>query len=162
MQKPISYRHADGSAHYSHCYPEDVSRLPRFEWAASRRAKRSGRRLRTALRLFGSAFALATAAFWATMLVSPPTSEATAISERAAQCAQIEQTVRPWLDREVARRARVSVAAGQADFNSMLLSYQFAHAQCMSGRVRDAENNLKRLDVMIAALADRYAPQDED
>ncbi|ACL56565.1 hypothetical protein [Methylobacterium nodulans] len=161
MQKPIAHQHADGSAHYSYCHPEDILGMPRFEWTASRRAKRLGQRSRTALRLFGSAFALATAAFWATMLVSPPTSEATAVTEPAAHCAQIEQAVRPWFDREVGRRARLHVSAGLTDFNTMLLWYRSAHTQCMSGKVRDAENNLRRLETMITALADRYAPQDE-
>ncbi|ACA17278.1 hypothetical protein M446_2855 [Methylobacterium sp. 4-46] len=162
MQKPVAHRHNDGSAHYSYCYPEDGNRLTRFEWQVSRQTVETKQRSRTALSLFGSALGLATAAFWVTMLVSPPTSEATAASEPSARCAQVEQTVRPWLDREVARRARVGVTAGQAEFNSMLLSYQSAHAQCMSGRVRSAESNLKRLEVQIAALADRSTSQDED
>lgn len=162
MQKPVLHRHADGSAHYTHCCGEEAGRPYRFEWLQKRRFYVGPHHSRTGRAVTVSALGLAAAGFAATMLVSPPKSIATASPDPSSRCLQMEQAVRPWFDREVARRARMSVAADQADFNRMLLTYQSAHTLCMAGRVRDAENKLKRLEVTIAALAERYPPRDED
>lgn len=162
MQTPIAHRHADGSAHFSYCCPEDLDPYPRFAWQRRRPAGSRGPRSRTALGLFGAAFAVATAAFWATMLISPPVSVATAVAEPARRCALMEQTVRPWVDREAARRARVRVLADQATFNELLLRYQSAHGQCLSGKIREAESTLRHLEAIIIARADKLVLRDDD
>ncbi|WP_407525944.1 hypothetical protein [Methylobacterium oryzisoli] len=74
MKTPILHRHADGTAHYSHCYAEYAPTPHRFAWQAPRRTTPVGRRVRIVL----TTFVLAAAVFWATMPTTPPNTHAKA------------------------------------------------------------------------------------
>ncbi|WP_157182143.1 hypothetical protein [Methylobacterium sp. WSM2598] len=131
-QKPISQMHDGGYSRVSYCHPEFISLLHRFAWQSSSCVAGSNQRFRTVLGVCGSACALATGAFWSTMLMAPLKSGATYGVQPEARCVQLDHVLRPWFDREVVRRARVSTAAGQTEFNSMLLPFQAAHTQQFS------------------------------
>ncbi|WFT78921.1 MULTISPECIES: hypothetical protein [unclassified Methylobacterium] len=162
MQTPIFHRHRDGSSHISHCYPERGPVPVRLAWQPPCPVTPEERRGRTVLSVSGSALALATAAFWATMLLAPPVSEATAGLRFPEPCAAMEHHVRPWFEREIARRARVAAAPGQSDFNALLLDYRAAQAQCRAGRGRAADQAIASLDRRIVALSDAAVlPEDE-
>ncbi|MGY2051831.1 hypothetical protein [Methylobacterium sp. JK268] len=164
MQSPVLHRHRDGSCHVSHCHPEQQPGAVRFAWQVPAAPRARGRlpRRGTVLGAFGSALALATGAFWATMLVDPPTSEATSGTQVPAACQQMEQRVRPWFEREAAHRARLGAAAGQGEFNLLLLSYQSARAQCRAGAVGDAERRFAPLERLVLARAAQGLPREDD
>src|SRR4051794_39214468 len=86
MQRPTLHQHVDGSAHYTYCHGEDDRRPYRFEWQRPRQRVARPRRTRSGWVLLLSGFGVAAAMFWTTMLVSPPTSEATASLTASAQC----------------------------------------------------------------------------
>jgi len=96
------------------------------------------------------------------MLVSPPTSEATASLAASASCSETERPVRLWLDKEVQHRAQVGNVIGQDNFHQLLLWHRSAHAQCVAGDARRADGNFKALERMVAEVAARHVRADED
>jgi hypothetical protein len=111
--------------------------------------------------MFAAAFALATALFWLTMLTAPPTSQA-ALSHPAsdAPCLEVGRRVGLWFETEIHRRAWVR-ASRHDSFNLMLAWFRTAQNQCASGKTGAAEESLRALEGMIAALDD-HPPPDED
>jgi len=160
MQRPILHRHPDGSGHYTYCCGEDNRQPYRFEWLRPRRLAARPRRTKSGWALLISGFGLATAMFWSTMLVSPPTSEATASLTASTWCSDMERPVRLWLDKEIQHRAQVSNVTGHDNFHQMLLWYRSAHTQCAAGDARGADGNFKALERMVAEVAARQVLAD--
>lgn len=158
MNKPILLRHADGSMSVAYCCREEVSEdLPGSRQPAPPPA--SARR-RGKLKILAIAFALATAMFWATMLTSPPVTEA-ALSEPSAQadCMEVQRALEPWFKAQVYQRASFP-ADGYDSFNLMLAWFGAATNQCASGMAKRALENFRSIESMIA-VAGPELPDEE-
>ncbi|MFE1602062.1 hypothetical protein [Methylobacterium sp. ID0610] len=158
MYNAWPHRHGDGSIHYTHCCAEAIDALPAFEPPAPPR--NPGGRLRQAAGAAAAALGLATAAFWVTMLSTPPVSRA-ALPPDGDLCLNAGHTVRTVVDAEIARRARIGAAPGQAEFNRLLLWTRSAEGACAAGRTREALRDFKALEQMIALRSARFE-HDED
>jgi hypothetical protein len=112
--------------------------------------------------VFGAAFALATALFWATMLTSPPTTEA-ALSSPTSEpsCAAAGRGVGVWVESEAYRRSWVR-AAGYDNFNLLLGWAREAQRQCASGSNERAMENFKAIEGLIATIEEHRRPVDKD
>jgi hypothetical protein len=125
--------------------------------AARQRAERfarSGSRKR-AIGMSAAAFALATAAFWATMLMAPPTSEASLFDfPEDAGCVKAGQSLAPWFEGEQRRAARRG-AHRYDNFDEMLTSFQGAQSQCASGETDEAIADFQALANQIAQAEER-------
>ena len=153
MHNTWLHHHGDGSVHYTHCCAEAIEPLPAFEPSPTKR-----KRLRAGLSAAGTAFGLATLAFWVTMLSTPPTSRAS-ITPEGDVCRAAGHTVRVVVDAEAARRARVVTAPGQADFSRLLLWTRAAEAACAAGRTHEALREFDALERLIVARA--RSPREE-
>ncbi|ACL61298.1 hypothetical protein [Methylobacterium nodulans] len=158
MHNAWLHRHGDGSIHYTHCCTEAVECLPAFERPDLPR--KAGARLRAAAGAAVAALGLATVAFWITMLSTPPVSRA-ALPPKADLCWTAGHAVRTAIDAEVARRARIGSAPGQAEFNGLLLWTRSAESACAAGRTREALREFKALEQMIAARSVRHEPEED-
>jgi len=104
------------------------------------------------------ACALATAAFWATMLMAPPTSEASLFGfPDDAGCVKAGQSLAPWFEGEVHRAARIGVHRYDS-FDVMLTSFQDAQGQCTSGHTDAAIADFQALANRIAKLEEHRSP----
>ena len=102
------------------------------------------------LALFGAAFALATGAFWATMLVSPPTTEA-AVSAASPGCSDVGQALAMRLERE-ATQAKWIGNARPRDLNRARAGLAAAHQQCKAGLSSVSLANYGAVDAVLARL----------
>jgi hypothetical protein len=102
-----------------------------------------------------AAFALASAAFWATMLVDPPTTSA-AIAESTADpaCRQAEAALHPRLTRELVQRkwAGIGPLPGTERVHH---AFSVARAQCEAGRTHVSLANFEAVAGMLARLEAR-------
>lgn len=153
LQYPLSHHHADGSVHYTCCHGEydaAVDAQARVDVARPKRGQRGW------LRLFGLSFGIASAAFWAVMLLSPPLTQAHNTPTRLARCLAAQGEVAPWFAREFQRRATLGNAAFErGGFKMLLTDYRSAQGQCAAGRVRAAVESYHRLAERVAALSER-------
>ncbi|GJD48435.1 hypothetical protein OPKNFCMD_1154 [Methylobacterium crusticola] len=157
MGNPQLHHHADGSVHYTYCWPETVEALPACEPPA---AAGWGSRLRSGAGVGTAALGLAVAAFWLTMLGDPPVSRA-ALPRSADVCANAGHAVRVWFEAETARRARVGSSPNQNAFNSLLLWYRSAESGCAAGSTREAVRSFQALERMIAGLDGRRQDRED-
>jgi hypothetical protein len=123
--------------------------------AANRLAQRYRRReqRRRKLNMLVAALLLASAGFGATMLMVPPTSQASLVSLENARCIRAGQSLEPWFRAELHRRASTGVPR-QDDFNLLLTWFRDAQSQCATGLTQAASENLQ-------ALADRIAAKEQ-
>ena len=161
VNKTIVQREPDGSVHYRHCYGEEAQWPPAFQRRPQSRLARLPRP-QNKLRMLGAAFALATAMFWATMLTSPPTSEAgLSVPRSDPACGEAGQKLGVWFATEVQRRSGAR-ANGHDDFNLMASWFTAARNQCASGMAERSAQNFRSLEAMIAALEERRRPGDDE
>ncbi len=156
LQNSISHRHEDGSVHYTHCHGEyDAAFDPRAQACnPDDRRKRHGK-----LRVFGISLGLATTAFWAVMLLSPPLTQAQNEPARLAPCLAAAADIAPWFERETRRRAHFTIATFEhGGFKSMLLDYEAAHWQCAAGHVEAAVQSYRALAERVMSLTDHDEP----
>ena len=118
----------------------------------ARRSRRCEQRRRT-LNMLAAALLLASAGFGATMLMVPPTSQASLVSSENARCIKAGQSLEPWFRAELHRRASTGVPR-QDDFNLLLTWFRDAQGQCAAGLTRAGSENLK-------ALADRISAREQ-
>ena len=157
MNRTIAHRERDGSVHYSHCYREEPARPPSLERRVRLPPDCRPRPLR-GLRFVGAALGVATAMFWATMLTSPPTSEAAlTVPETRAICIEAGRSAGVWFEAELNRRAWARTA-GYDNFNVMLSWFNAATNQCASGMTEKSVKNFRAIEAMIAALDNRHGP----
>jgi len=105
-----------------------------------------------AIGMSAAAFAAATFTFWATMLMAPPTSEASLFGfPEDASCVKAGQSLAPWFEGESHRAARRGVHR-HGNFDEMLTSFQEAQSQCASGQTDDAIADFEALANQIAKL----------
>jgi hypothetical protein len=159
MTVAIARRERDGSIHYSHCYGEDAYGGPSPGPARSRLSRNVG--MQRGMRAFGAALALATAMFWGTMLVDPPTSGAGLTAPSSAACVEARRRVGIWFDTELQRRA-FAQAHGPANFEVMLPWFRTAQNQCASGLSDESLQNFRALETMIAVLENNRLLREED
>jgi hypothetical protein len=122
--------------------------------ATRERAERLGRRAsrKRAIGVSTGALALAAAAFWATMLTLPPTTEAALFSfPEHASCIKAGQSLAPWFEGELHRMKQVG-AAHHSDFDLTLTSFREAQSRCASGQMDEALTDLQTLANQIAKL----------
>ncbi|MGY2049542.1 hypothetical protein [Methylobacterium sp. JK268] len=150
MHHAWPHRHCDGSIHYTHCCAE-VADAPAVV-ARVLPGPQAGSRLHATAGAALAALGLATLAFWMTMLSAPPVSRA-ALPARADLCGTAGHGVRVAMAAEVARRARVGSAPGQAAFNQLLLWTQAAETACAAGRTAEAQRAFASLERLLAARA---------
>lgn len=110
-------------------------------------------------RLFGAGLALATGAFWFTMLTDPPKTEA-ALAD-PAPCVGAGQKLDRWFEAEAGRRSLVRFTRPD-DFNLMLSWFDAARHQCTSGLTGRSLANLKAVEKLAAAMENRRRPAEED
>jgi hypothetical protein len=128
--------------------------------AVRERAERFRRRTlrRRTIGMSAVACALATTAFWATMLMAPPTSEASLFGfPEDAGCINAGQSLAPWFEGELRRAARVG-AQRSDHFDFILTTFQDAQSQCASGRTDDAVASFQALANRIAKLEEHRSP----
>jgi hypothetical protein len=105
------------------------------------------------LGIFMAAVVLATGMFWATMLASPPTTEAALGAQPPTACADAARSLNPWFEAQVQRRAWSSLRPH--DFNQALAWFAAARAQCAAGQWERAQANLQALERMARAIDSR-------
>jgi len=117
---------------------------------AERHVRREQRKRR--INMLAAALLLASAGFWATMLTTPPTSQATLTSPQAATCLGTGESLEPWFKAELHRRASAAVAR-RDDFDVMLAWFQDARRKCAAGLTEPALKDFQ-------AIADRIYAND--
>jgi hypothetical protein len=143
--------HAVGRPHRSSSYASFRDE------AARETAGRLGRRaLRMrAIGMSAGVVVLAVAAFSATLLVSPPASEAALFGFPAeTSCAKAGQSLAPWFEAELRRTARTG-AARHDETEEMLATFQDAQSECALGRTDKAVAEFQTLANMIAKLEEK-------
>lgn len=117
-----------------------------------RLARRYGwrERRRRTINMLAAACLLASAAFGATMLAAPPTSQASLAAPQTASCVKAGQGLEPWFKAELLRRAWAG-SPRQDDFNLMLTWFRDAQGQCAAGLTDVAAENLHALADRISA-----------
>jgi hypothetical protein len=158
MPQIFSQREPDGSVHYSHCYSEELPTHPCFERRLRARLVHPTRPLRRT-RLFGAALALAGAMFWATMLTSPPTSEAGLSAPASSSCIETGRMVGQYFETELPRRAWAR--SGNNEFNEMLAGFNAATNQCAAGMVQQSAETFRLVESQIASLDERRVARTE-
>ena len=159
MTVAIARREPDGSIHYSRCYGEELA-WPSPQNLGRPRLSRA-QRIQRSLRLFGAALAVATAGWWVTMLLDPPTSGAGLASPAGIACFEARRRVGIWFDTELQRRA-FAQAHGPANVEVMLPWFRAAQNQCASGLVDESLRNFRALETMIAVLENNRVLREED
>ena len=155
MGKTITIREPDGSLHYGCCYPEGIPRHSGFARRPSLFRPTQHSPVLRRLRLFGAAFGVATAMFWATMLTSPPTSEARLEpAPLSASCTEAGRPAGVWFKTEMNRRAW-SHTGRDHKFNLKLSQFNAAQAQCASGMTERSIKNFRAVEYMILAIDNR-------
>jgi hypothetical protein len=110
---------------------------------------------RRRLGTLAAAFALASAAFWATMLVDPPTTSAAITGSTAdPACLQAEAALRPRLMRELVGRrwAGIEPLPGTERVHH---AFSVARAQCEAGRTPVSLANFEAVAGMLERLEAR-------
>ena len=158
MTVAIATREPDGSIHYSRCYGEEVS-WRSLQSPGGLRLSRAAR-VKRGLRLSGAAI-VAAGAFWGTMLLDPPKSDAGLASASGTACVEARRRVGIWFDTERQRRAFVQTH-GPANFEAMLPWFRTAQNQCVSGLNEESLRNFRALETMIAVLENNRLLREED